>query len=448
MQQVINGLKRSASIKALVIGLLILILLIPVSMIKGVVHDRIDVHDDARADIIRAWGGEQTLTGPILVLPYRIAHINSYGNQIIERAFIYVLPNDLQVTVDVDPEIRARGMHKVPIYSADMKLQGSFAKPDFAAIAPAETDVDWDKAFVALSVSDPRAIAHAPLIDIGDQMSRFRSGGSKILARVLAPPLVANVESDFAGFRKGNALGFEMDLRLNGADSLRVVPLGDTTNVAIASTWDSPSFAGEYLPETRDVTDAGFTAAWQVSGLGRELPTQWTAASGAPANAELSSFGVRFYQPIGLYQLSLRATKYAVLFIGMSFVAYFLFEMMVGLRLHPLQYLLIGFANAVFYLLLLSLAEHIGFAWSYFVSAFASIALIAGYSASVLVRRSRGVLMAGVLAGLYGFLYMTLQAETYALLAGALGLWATLAVVMYLTRRINWYGDDFVAKDV
>jgi inner membrane protein len=438
MQQVINGLKRSASIKALVIGLLILILLIPVSMIKGVVHDRIDVHREARADIMRAWGSEQTLTGPILVLPYRIAHINSYGNQAIERAFLYVLPNDLDINIEVDPEIRYRGMHKVPIYSADISVRGSFAKPDFEAVAPAESDVDWDKAFVALSVSDARAIAHAPLVDIGDSVSRFRSGGARILGRA-ATPMVADVESDFEDFRQGNALGFEMDLRLNGADSLLISPLGDTTDVAIASTWPSPSFVGEYLPETREVSDAGFDAAWQVSGLGRELPTHWTAAAGTPVDAGLSAFGVTFYQPVGLYQLSLRATKYAVLFIGMSFVAYFLFEVMVGLRLHPLQYLLIGFANAVFYLLLLSLAEHIGFAWAYFVSAFASVGLVAGYSASVLVRRSRGFMMGGILTGLYGFLYMTLQAETYALLAGSLALWATLALIMYLTRRIDWY---------
>ncbi|MBT8098370.1 MAG: cell envelope integrity protein CreD, partial [Gammaproteobacteria bacterium] len=226
MQQVINGLKRSASIKALVIGLLILILLIPVSMIKGVVRDRIGIHNEARADIMRAWGGEQTLTGPVLVLPYRIAHINSYGNQTIERAFLYVLPSDLQVTVDVNPEIRYRGMHKVPIYSADMNLYGSFAKPDFAAIAPAEPDVDWDKAFIALSVSDPRSIAHTPLIDIGDSMSRFRSGGTRFLARTTTPPLVANIESDFKDFRQGSALTFKMDMRLNGADSLRIAPLG------------------------------------------------------------------------------------------------------------------------------------------------------------------------------------------------------------------------------
>lgn len=439
MQQIASGLTRSASIKALVIGLLILILLIPVSMIKSIIYDRIGVHNDARASIMQSWGGIQTITGPVLVLPYRIVRIDSFGNSIVRRAFAYVLPAKLEVDVEANPEIRYRGMHEVPIYSAHVALRGDFPTPDFAALAPAATDVEWDKAFVALSVSDARAIAHTPLIDIGGSVSRFKSGGRPFLHNT-SPPLMASVDADLADYRQGGTLDFEMTMQLNGADSLQVSPLADTTVVSIQSSWPSPSFVGDYLPETREVSDTGFTADWRVSSLGRELPAQWTGSNTSTTGEYLPSFGVNFYQPISLYQLTLRATKYAILFIGMSFVAYFLFEVMTGLRLHPLQYLLVGFANAVFYLLLLSLAEHIGFALAYVVSAAGSIALIAGYSASVLAGRGRSLLMAGILTGLYGFLYMTLKAETFALLAGALGLWLTLAIVMFLTRRIDWYG--------
>lgn len=438
MQQIMDGLTRSTSIKALVIGLLILILLIPVAMIKSVIYDRIDVHNDARASIMQSWGGEQIITGPVLVFPYRIVHINDYGNSIVERAFVYILPAKLEIDIEANPEIRYRGMHEVPIYGAHLAIHGSFPSPDFAALDPAATDVEWDKAFIALSVSDARAIAHTPLIEVGDTVSRFKSGGQPFLHNT-SPPLIAAVDTDLAEYRQGGVLGFEMDMQLNGADSLQVSPLADATIVSMKSSWPSPSFVGDYLPATREVSDAGFTADWRVSSLGRELPAQWTAVSGS-RGGELPSLGVNFYQPVSLYQLTLRATKYAILFIGMSFVAYFLFEVLAGLRLHPLQYLLIGFANAVFYLLLLSLAEHIGFALAYIVSAAGSIALITGYSMAVLASRRRSFLMAGILTGLYGFLYMTLQAETYALLAGALGLWLTLAIVMYLTRRIDWYG--------
>jgi inner membrane protein len=440
MQQFINGLKRSASTKALVIGVLVLILLIPVSMIKGVVHDRIYVHNEARANIMQSWGGEQLLTGPILVLPYRVVHINSYGNHIVNTEFAYILPSELDIKIEANPEVLYRGMHKVPIYSANLTLSGVFDSPDFSNLAPAASDVEWQGAFVALSVSDARAIAHSPLIDVGGAVSRFKSGGAQILADVAAP-IVAAIDSDLGNYRDGEPLSFAFDVQLNGADSLRILPLGDTTRVTMNSTWPSPSFVGNYLPEHREVSGSGFSATWQISSLGRALPSQWAGKALMQGNNRQMSFGVDFYQPVSLYQLTLRAAKYAVLFIGLTFVAYFLFEVMAGLRLHPLQYLLVGFANALFYLLLLSLAEHIGFGWAYLASTGASISLVAGYSVAILERRSRGVLMALILAGLYAFLYMTLKAETYALLAGALGLWVALAIVMFLTRRIDWYAQ-------
>ncbi len=445
MQQLVNGLKSSASIKVLVIGALILILLIPVSMIKGVVHDRVRVHNDARFEIMRSWGGQQLISGPILVLPYRVVHINKAGNQIVRTDYAYILPSTLNIDVEANPEVLYRGMHKVPIYSANVTLSGTFNSPDFAALAPVASDVEWHKAFVALSVSDARAIAHSPTIDIGGAVSRFKSGGTRILDNT-APPIVAVIATDLEKYRQGEALSFAMGLQLKGADSLRFSPLGDTTSVSMNSTWPSPSFVGDYLPEHREVTDAGFFATWQISSLGRALPSQWVAKVGVSGGACPDSFGVTFYQPVSRYQLTLRAAKYAVLFIGMSFIAYFLFEVMTELRLHPLQYLLVGFANALFYLLLLSLAEHIGFGWAYLLSAAASISLIAGYSATVLSGRSRGITMALVLVALYAYLYMTLKAETYALLAGALGLWIMLAIIMFLTRRIDWYAQGAPAQ--
>jgi inner membrane protein len=447
MQSFTSGLARSTSIKAFVIGVLILILLIPVSMIKGVVHDRNYVHDEARADIMRSWGGEQLVTGPILVLPYRIIHRNGYGNPVVETDFAYILPAELDIDIVADPEVRYRGMHRVPIYSANMKISGSFNSPDFSRITANADDVEWGNVLVALSVSDARAIAHTPLIDVGGSVSRFKPGGTLILGDS-TPPIVAAVSADLDKFRDGGALSFQLDMQLNGADALRISSLGDTTKVSMKSTWPSPSFVGGYLPEKRQVSDSGFTADWQVSSLGRQLPSQWLARDGAHNGAYQSSFGVNFYQPVSMYQLTLRAAKYAVLFIGMTFVAYFLFEVMAGMRLHPLQYLLVGFSNALFYLLLLSLAEHIGFGWSYFLSAAASVSLVSSYSATVLMSRKRGGMMALVLVALYAFLYMTLKAETYALLAGSIGLWGLLAVIMYLTRKIDWYGQAAPQEEI
>lgn len=445
MQPIFQGLRRSASIKALVIGGLILVLLIPVSMIEGVIHDRDSVHLQARYDIMRSWGGEQLIAGPVLVVPYTLTYVNVNGHEVIEENRAYVLPAKLEYRTTVNPEIRYRGIHKVPIYGAAVSISGEFDRPNLGLLGIERADLDWDKAHIAVSVADARAITETPMIDVGDESTRFEPGGASFMKN-MAPPIVATVGNIFEDDDDGPR-SFSMQVQLNGSDSVRFTPLGDTTRVAMSSDWASPSFIGDYLPETREISDDGFTAAWQISSLGRSLPSQWTGSSALDADLNAASFGVSFYMPVSLYQLTLRASKYAILFIGLSFVAYFLFEVMLSLRLHPLQYLLVGFANALFYLLLLSLAEHTGFGLAYLASAAASISLISGYSVAVLGKNVRGLIMAAVLAGLYGFLYMTLKAESFALLAGAMGLWLSLAIIMYLTRRIDWYAYSKSATD-
>ena len=272
MQQIIDGLKRSASIKAFVIGALILILLIPVSMIKGVVHDRIQVHDQARADIMRSWGGEQLLTGPILVLPYRVTHRNSYGNQVVETEFAFVLPSDLNIEIDTNPEVRYRGIHKVPIYSATMSISGEFNSPDTAVLPANITQVEWQKAFVALSVSDARAIANTPVINVGGSVSRFTSGGTIVLCDA-ETPIVAALDSDLEKYREGEPLSFNMELQLNGADSLRVSPLGDTTNVTVTSSWPSPSFVGADRLDSGAIAVA--TSRSTIAGQALDRASHW-----------------------------------------------------------------------------------------------------------------------------------------------------------------------------
>lgn len=210
----------------------------------------------------------------------------------------------------------------------------------------------------------------------------------------------------------------------------------------MSANWGAPSFIGRQLPSSREIRDESFEASWHSTRLGRKLPAAWTSAQDPQYFAAENAFGARFIEAVGRYQVIERSTKYAVLIVGLTFVAYFLMEVVARLRLHPLQYLLVGLANTLFYLLLLSLSEHLGFAVAYSVSAGASTALIAGYSSAILISRSRAILMVAVLTALYAFLYMTLKAESFALLAGSIGLWIALAAVMYLTRGIDWYADD------
>ena len=440
MQNAIRGLKRSVSVKTLVIGGLVLVLLIPVTMIKGVIHDRESVHRQARWDIMRSWGQEQVIAGPVLIIPYSLRHIDSNGNEYVTDSRLYVLPESLDIQTDISPEVRYRGLHEVPIYSSAIKLAGQFSDPDLDLLGIGSARLHWKKASIALFVSDARAIAVTPVIDINGASLRFEASGQALFVDMV-PPIIAPAAASLAAVNTGKALRFVTTLSVNGSDSLQFVPLGDTTRVSMSSDWPSPSFLGNYLPKTREISEDGFTADWQISSLGRALPSQWVDRDAQMPNAYNSAFGVSFFMPVSLYQLTLRATKYAVLFIGLPFVAYFLFEIMAGLRLHPLQYLLVGFANATFYLLLLSLSEHIGFGWAYLASAASSAILITSYSAAILDGAGRGLMIAAVLSGLYVFLYMTLKAENYALLAGAAGLWAALAIGMYLTLRIDWYAQ-------
>jgi len=444
MQAVISRLRRSASLKAASIGFLTLLLLIPLGMIEGVIYDRGAIGDEARSDIMRTWGGAQVVGGPVLVIPYERARDARRGEETSERLFAYALPAELTMQAAVDTELRYRGMHKVPVYSADIRIRGAFDVPDVAALDNRVTAVHWDDAFLAVVVSDARAITSTPEVAVRGATVRFRPGHAVIGG--LQAPIVAPTGPLLNPSLNMTPLAFDLALSVNGTETLEFLPFGDSTQLTLESDWASPSFVGSYLPESRNIGDSGFDADYRVSSIGRALPSRWTDDTRAGLDAGRSAFGVDLYMPVSLYQLTLRAAKYGVLFVALTFVAYFLFETVAALRLHPLQYLLVGLANSLFFLLLLSLAEHIGFGAAYLASALGSIGLIVGYSYSILRTRRRAAVMAAILACLYTFLYLTLQAENYALLAGSIGLWTGLALTMYLTRRIDWYGDDGSAE--
>ncbi len=435
MQSVLANARNSVTLKVAFIGFLILVLLIPVSMIQGVIHDRKQVAFDAQRDVMRSWGETQRIAAPFLAVPYTRT-IENQKREKIERTYrAYMLPRDLTIDIEIRPDTRYRGIHEVTVYSAVLAFSGNFDKPTLDAMPHGAERILMEDIEFAVGVGDARAITKAPQLTFGKSTAEFAPRG--IEKDGLPPQIVAPIGDAF----DDASSTFAFELHLNGTSCLALLPLGDTTVVNMRSSWPSPSFVGSYLPKSRNVSEQGFDATWEVSSLGRSLPSVWTEGTIDVNLASQSEFGVELYMPVGLYQLSLRATKYAVLFIGLTFVAYFLFEVIAGLRLHPLQYLLVGFANTLFYLLLLSLSEHLGFGLAYVASAVASTALISTYSGAILGERSRAILVSVVLVILYLFLYMTLKAETYAMLAGSIGLWITLATIMYLTRKVDWYGS-------
>lgn len=437
MNNSLADLRTSVSLKALVIGLLILLLLIPVAMIRGVIDDREAIGAQAQRDIGQSWGGEQVLGGPILVLPYEAVEITDYGGHVRRTGQAQILPDSLNVDVELDSEMRHRGMHDVPVYTVRTTMNATFAAPDLSGLGIDKAKIQWDRAVVAMSISDARAVRNAPDLAFAGERVRFAPAGTLIAQ--LPSQLTAPLSFYRSEENRGTPLTVSIEFEASGTQSYKVQPLGDETLVRMQADWPSPSFIGAFLPESHDITESGFTAEWRTTSLGRTLPAMWLEGTLQPAKLEPAVLGVDLFVPIDVYRLTDRATKYAVMFIGLTFVAYFLFEVLGGLKLHPLQYLLVGFGNAIFYLLLLSLAEHVGFAASYLLSAAASAGLITGYSLSILGSRRSAALMLGILSLLYGLLYLTLQAETYAMLAGAIGLWCGLALIMYLTRRIDWY---------
>jgi inner membrane protein len=315
-------------------------------------------------------------------------------------------------------------------------VSGRFAPPELSWIRPAPSAVDWEAATIDIGVADPRGIGRSMTLTIAGRQIPVVPGvtGNGLFATGVRAPVA--LDPTVAA-----SVAFEFEIDVKGTRDLRFLPLGHETIVRLGSVWPHPSFSG--APQEREVTDAGFRAAWRVPYFGRGYPARWTQeevnGEVLQAQAVASQFGVSLLQPVDIYQQAERAVKYAPLFIVLTFVIAFLWEVTGSTLIHPIQYLFVGFAMCIFYLLLVSLSEHVGFDRAYTAAACATIALLSWYWAWVLLGVPKGAVMCAALMALYGFLYLLLRLEDYALLAGSLGLFAMLALVMVLTRRVDWY---------
>jgi inner membrane protein len=374
--------------------------------------------------------------GPILSVPYRYRNRGPNGDTITYVGQTRFLPSSLEIEGEVRPEVRYRGMYEVILYDVGLRWSGAFERPDLGAWKIPPEDILWDEAVLVVGIPDLRGIKRAIVASWGEETLSFEPGTGGV--SLCASGIHARVPG-LEGAAPDAPVRFSFELRLNGSRELLFSPLGKETRLRLSSTWPSPSFTGQFLPETREVTAQGFTAEWNISYLTRPFPQAWRESE-VPAEL-LGQWmgGVSLFQPVDSYAKTSRTTKYGVLFLFMTFAVYFLFEILGRLRIHPFQYLLVGFALCLFYLLLLSLSEHLGFATSYLLASAGTVGLIAGYSGSVLGSVGRAAAIGAGLAGLYAYLYVLLQLEDYALLLGSLGLFVLLAVAMALTRRVDWY---------
>jgi inner membrane protein len=478
MQNHIGSFRGGVTGKVLFIGLLALVLLVPAKLIEALVAERSGRLESARSEIGNRWGRAQTVGAPMLVLPFRHTALVGDEERRVRDALV-VLPESLAVDARVEPMTLRRGIFEVPVYTAFLTIRGALPAPE---LDPRYLDVEllWSEAEIAMSLSDSRAIAEPVRMRLDGAEAEFETDagaacppplpnalvapGAQSVPRVVAgplnafafPPVPARVRlcddlgarlivpySAFGLAPPTTARGFSLEIAVRGTEELRFLPLGDVTDVRLESAWPTPSFDGAYIPIERSVTGGGFNATWRVPAVGRGYPSSWLRSAGYEQALEESAFGVGLVSRLGVHATSLRAAKYAILFVGLIFLAYFMFEVFAGLRLHAMQYLAVGAANCLFFLLLLAIAEHLGFGIAYLASALASTVLITGYSAAILGAGRRALYVSGSLVLVYAYLYVTLRNDDYALLIGSLGLFAMLATFMMLTRRVDWFALSF-----
>jgi inner membrane protein len=468
-------LPNTILIKTLGLLLLTLLLYIPLGFINDLIQERGWTRQQAADELASTYTGAQTLAGPLLMAPY-VRHWTeerrNEAGKVIGRearsseALHVVFPDTLNIEGRMTPEERYRGIFKILFYRLDASLDGRFPAFDPAAALPPEPGVtiEWRTPYLLFNVSDPRGLDGSPALRLDGQTPRFeqRVAGQGHDAGLGAGSIRAALEGEaLASWRAGKPLPFSMKFALMGQQHLGIVPLAGETAAHISSPWAHPSFGGEFLAVERAVTAQGFDARWRVSSLATSARDQVRASlrgkprqdnpgraveaiidEAAPVQIHpggLQSFDVSLAEPLNVYAMATRAGKYGLLFIGLVLSAAFMFEIFKRLRLHPVQYGMVGLSIALFFLLLLALSEKVAFRLAYAGAAGASVLLLGIYFSAVLGRWRRGAGFGAYVAALYGALYGLLASESNALLLGALLVFGMLAVLMIATRRVDWY---------
>jgi len=473
-----NWARTSVTLKLLFIGILLLLLLIPSSMVEGLITERAANRDEATAAIGAQWGGPQLLLGPVLVLPYTTTQVQE-GQKTDVTRYLCLLPDTLSSRGTLTPERRHRGIYEAVVYRARLHVQGAFQAPALADLGVSPAAVRWPEAFVALGISDLKGIRNSLRLRWDGQARPFEPGlpAAEVLPAGAAPSVSTQVttvveerrrytkyptgeEANEQGAAEGlNALvplpdaatftqrhTFAFDLDLNGSNGLLQAPLGRQTTLHLSAPWADPSFIGAFLPVRRTLGQGQFAADWRVFHLNRNYPQHWRTSDSRP-NVDASTFGVRLLVPVNEYQKTMRAAKYALLPLALTFLVFFFVEVLNRRRIHPFQYLLVGLALVIFYVLLLALAEQMPFDAAYGAAALTIVGLVTAYAAASFRQRRPALATAGVLGLVYGFVFVVLQLQDYALLVGSLGLVVVLAAVMFLSRNIDWYHATEPAPD-
>jgi inner membrane protein len=462
IRTITTWIQESITVKLFTIGFLVLILLIPSAWIQSIIEERKHRAGEVMNEVFSTWSGGQTLCGPVLVLPYKhIEHVGtSEGKKTVEETRkAFFLPNTLQMNSTVSPSTLHRGIFDAVVYNATVDVNSTFNFPKVSELGIAEENIIWKDAYYAFSLSDMRGITENPSVsmngkalepepssDTGISLSetnyqtadyssiRVLPAGTDYSSRGMIMKTGWASREDFNG-------DIKMKLQMKGSRKLYFIPAGKTTEVKIGGEWNNPSFNGEFSPATREVGEKNFSATWKILHFNRPFAGQWL---GGAQQLSGSDFGVDLILPADQYQKSVRTAKYGVLIILLTFVALLMVEVMQRLRIHPFQYILIGAALTIYYILLLSLSEHLGYNISYLISSSATVLLITLYAMSFMKSTKLAGLFAGVLSVFYVFIFIIIQERDYSLVIGSVGLFITIALLMYFSRKINWYQPSSV----
>ncbi len=425
-----SRLRTSLLLRMVLIGGLTIILLIPAVIVESLITERKERKDSVVNEVSSKWGNHQTIAGPILSIPLKYTVKDAEGKISSFTNLLHILPDTLYSTGSISTEIRYRGIFQVVLYNTKLSFSGTINTADIPQLKQSNAVPQWNEAFFTVGITDLRGIKENVVLTMNSTKFSAKSGvRSKdvVASGITFLPEITDQQQQYP---------FSYSLDLNGSSELRFVPLGKHTEVKLQSAWNSPSFVGDFLPEQKTIDEKGFSAKWKILELNRNFPQYWI---GSTDTVDKSSFGVHLLQTVDEYQQTYRTAKYSILIVALTFLAFFLCEVLSRELLHPIHYSLVGLSLILFYVLVLSLSEQFGFDTAYLVSSLTILSMIVLYTRSIVTHKRTAVIIGSVIFALYVFLYVVLQLEDYALLIGSAGLLASLGAVMYLTRKVDWF---------
>ena len=435
--QKVEKFSQSITMKAIIIGFLTLLMLIPGVMIQDLIRERQKRSEETIEKINAKWSNAQTINGPVLVIPYTNTVTDGNNKVVKEYHKLYFTPEMLLISTKLIPEERHYGIYKSILYKSELEISGNFKKVD--SLMPSNGEILWKDAVIRIGISDLRGMTNNLDFMLNNSHFTAEAGGA---SDVIGQGLVISLK-DLDVLQLGNALSFKCNLKLNGSSNINFIPLGKTTQVQMKGAWKSPGFIGSFTPEyTLDKEE--FSAKWNILHFNRNIPEVWT--DNEKQSFADTSFGVDLVDTLDHYQQNMRSAKYALMFIALTFVVFFFVEVLTRKKIHPIQYLLVGIALILFYSLLLSISEQLNFGVAYLLASIATIGLITIYAHSIFKNKMQTGILATILSVLYIFLYVVLQLEDIALLIGSVGLFIILGIIMYFSRKINWYKNTEEAE--